>query len=126
MRTRILLALLVLFTAGAGAQERLTLATPVTRPTVTEYRVRALTLYLGEGVTTADDRIDIDLDSTTNTGTVDENTQTRRESYGGATANGLIIALNKANLSTRSLQQRIFDRLIADGRIAGTVTGTVQ
>jgi hypothetical protein len=36
----------------------------------------------------------------------------------------LINALNTANLSTRSLVKRMFERLIADGYIAGTVTGT--
>ena len=44
-----------------------------------------------------------------------------------ATGATLITALNTANLSTRSLRQRIMDRLIADcPAIAGTVTGTPQ
>ena len=45
--------------------------------------------------------------------------------YEGATASALILALNKANLTTRSLNQRIFDRLIADGKLVGTVAGSV-
>lgn len=45
--------------------------------------------------------------------------------YDGAAATTLLIGLNKANLSTRSLNQRIFDRLINDGKIAGTVSGSV-
>jgi hypothetical protein len=45
--------------------------------------------------------------------------------YEGATATTLMISLNKANLTTRSLNQRIFDRLIADGKIVGTVAGSV-
>jgi len=36
----------------------------------------------------------------------------------------LISNLNTANLTTRSLLQRVFDRLITDGAFVGTVTGT--
>jgi hypothetical protein len=38
----------------------------------------------------------------------------------------LITALNTANLSTVSLVKRIYNRLITDGYIAGTVAGTPQ
>lgn len=127
MKARILLALIMLLTVGTGAQERITLTTPITRPSVPEYRLRALTLYVGDAGTTVDDRVDVDLDPIQATsGSPDDVLPTRRESYGGATANTIILQINKANLTTRSLQQRIFDRLIADGRLAGTVTGTVQ
>jgi hypothetical protein len=46
--------------------------------------------------------------------------------YTGQEAVDMMTALNKVNLSNRSLKQRIFDRLIADGRLAGTVGGTVD
>jgi hypothetical protein len=46
--------------------------------------------------------------------------------YTGQVAVDLMVALNKVNLSTRSLKQRVFDRLIADGRLDGTVGGTVD
>ena len=47
--------------------------------------------------------------------------------YEGAVATSMMIALNKANLSTRSLHQRVLDRLLADGKIpTGTVAGTVD
>jgi hypothetical protein len=36
----------------------------------------------------------------------------------------LLNALNTANLSTNSLVKRIFNRLVADGYISGTVSGT--
>lgn len=42
------------------------------------------------------------------------------------TGQTLMIALNKANLTTRSLVQRIFDRLLTDGHLVGTVAGTVD
>ncbi len=45
--------------------------------------------------------------------------------YIGAEATNLMIALNKANLSILSLQRRILERLVADGKLpAGTVTGS--
>lgn len=39
-------------------------------------------------------------------------------------ATTLMLALNKANLSTKSLHRRILERLVADGHIAGTISGT--
>jgi hypothetical protein len=48
-----------------------------------------------------------------------------KKSYSGAEAEALIIALNKANLSTLSLQKRILQRLVTDGLMAdGAVTGS--
>jgi hypothetical protein len=41
-------------------------------------------------------------------------------------AEALIIALNKANLSVKSLQRRILEKLVADGRMDGTISGTVD
>lgn len=47
--------------------------------------------------------------------------------YFGAVATNLMIALNKANLSTQSLHQRVIAKLLADGKIpSGTQTGTVD
>jgi len=43
--------------------------------------------------------------------------------YEGAAATALMITLNKANLSTISLQKRVLQKLVADGLIAGTVSG---
>lgn len=43
----------------------------------------------------------------------------------GAPADALLLALNKANLSTISLHQRIITQAIADGKLAGTPSGTV-
>ncbi len=52
-------------------------------------------------------------------------------SYGGdgpgvnpAAVLALLVALNKADLSVKSLQRRILERLIADGKILGTISGT--
>jgi len=43
----------------------------------------------------------------------------------GAAATTLMIALNKANLSTTSLQKRVLQQAVTDGKLpAGTVSGT--
>lgn len=46
--------------------------------------------------------------------------------YNGAVATSLMVTLNKANLSVKSLHKRILEYLITDGKIAGTITGTVD
>jgi len=47
--------------------------------------------------------------------------------YSGPTATTMMVALNKVNLSTQSLNQRVFARLLADGKIpTGTTGGTVD
>jgi hypothetical protein len=110
-----LLALVVAspLVAGAAAQERITLTTPKPLPPqVVGYTVSSL--HLNWEPTP---QIVIRLKGEDGTYT--------DQVYEGATATTLMIALNKANLSTRSLTQRIFDRLIADGRIVGTVAGSV-
>lgn len=113
-RITLALALVASFALGALAQERLTLTSPLPQPAqVTGYTISKLCLTVEptpqvQAVLRATDGVQHD------------------EVYEGATATTMILALNKANLSTRSLNQRIFDRLIADGRIAGTVTGSVQ
>jgi hypothetical protein len=63
-----------------------------------------------------------------------DNGKIKQFTYGGLDANAtektkaanLMIALNKANLSTISLQKRILNQLISDGLISGTVTGVVD
>lgn len=46
-------------------------------------------------------------------------------SWDGAPAVALMVALNKANLTTTSLQKRILQQAVTDGKIAaGTVSGT--
>jgi len=44
--------------------------------------------------------------------------------YEGATAATLMASLNTANLSTKSLHRRVLERLVADGKLAGTIDGT--
>ena len=110
-----LLALVVFagFALGLTAQERLTLTTPIPPPAqVVGYTVSSLLLKWEPTP-----QIVVTLKG--------EDGKYTDQVYEGATATTLMIGLNKANLSTRSLNQRIFDRLIADGRISGTVAGSV-
>jgi hypothetical protein len=45
-------------------------------------------------------------------------------SYAGATATNLMIGLNKANLSVKSLHKRIIEQLVADHpELAGVISG---
>jgi hypothetical protein len=46
-------------------------------------------------------------------------------SWNGPTADALMLALNKANLTTQSLAQRVFAQAITDGKLIGTQSGTV-
>lgn len=42
----------------------------------------------------------------------------------GAAARTLMAALNKADLSANSLQRRVLQKLIDDGHLAGTISGS--
>lgn len=46
--------------------------------------------------------------------------------WSGSDADAMIVALNKANLGTISLMKRIFNRLLQDGVVVGTVVGAVE
>ncbi len=100
--------------------ETLILTAPVVVPasTTDTYRVVAITLNL-EAIAapaTVAGLILIDVR--------DNHDERRSFSYAGQVATDLIRALNTANLSTKSLQKRILERLSADGLLVGTVTGT--
>jgi len=92
--------------------ETLTLTTPEVTPqiTTTEYRVVYLLLEWEQGLIVIHLR-----------GTNGERTEVR---YTGPEAVTMIRTLNTANLSVKSLHKRILEKLVADGKIAGTVTGT--
>ncbi len=44
--------------------------------------------------------------------------------YEGIEATNLMVALNKADLSTKSLHRRIMEKVVADGKLSGTISGT--
>lgn len=91
--------------------ELLTLTTPIvaTRATLT---LQTLTLDFPNAVIraglTGSDGVDVAVEWT------------------GAAATTLMVALNKANLSVTSLQKRVLQQAVTDGKLtAGVVTGTV-
>jgi len=91
--------------------EIVTLTTPVTTPSLTTYAVRMINMDLDVPA------IVIRLRGS--------NGEVKTVAYNGVTATNLMVALNKANLSTTSLQKRCLERLIADGELpAGTISGS--
>ena len=122
--------LIVLLGATAFAQEKLTLTTPVSQPSIADYTASYI------GISRANWTITIQL--TSNAGPMVQCTYTNpkgltcNNGYVNATApvtvfasvQAMIQALNKANLSTQSLENRIYARLLADGAFTGSVTGT--
>ncbi len=61
--------------------------------------------------------------STISIGLVSNNGKHTSAQYTGAVAVTLLNALNKANLTVKSLQKRILERLLADGKFDGSVSG---
>lgn len=99
--------------------EELELTTPVTESkTTTKYRVVTLTLStVIEIPPDVPGAIMIDLQ--------DDHDATVSCSYSGQTAVDWIKWVNTANLTIKSLQKRILEKLSADGKLPpGTVTGT--
>ena len=92
--------------------EQINLTTPEAKLSCTYYKIERLTLDWPAKL------IYIQLLGT--------NGEAKAFTYSGDTAETLMIALNKANLSIKSLHRRIIERLTADGFIAGSITGTVD
>lgn len=102
--------------------ESLTLATPEIQPQITTSTYQISYLYLGWE------------QQTITIGLHGQNGELKTFGYGGTTPDGaindrakavtLMTALNKANLTVASLQKRVINQLIADGFMAGTVTGS--
>lgn len=79
--------------------------TPVQPPSVTNYKISSLTITPSV--------IDITL--------ADNAGGTVTHTYADQ---AMVQALNTANLSVKSLNRRLMERMIADGKIAGTISGT--
>lgn len=89
--------------------EKLDLTIPIVTSNVTSYKV--IRLYLD--FPAAYLRIDL----------MNSNNKELSFEYTGLTATTFMIALNKINLSIKSLQRRILERLITDGFLVGTISG---
>ena len=111
----IILAFLIGLWIGMGieiahATEQIDLTTPITSPSITSYKVVKLILDVeGQGIII----------------TLKSNTNDRLEiAYNGSDALTLILAMNKMNFTTTSMQKKILQKLIADGKLPGTIFGS--
>lgn len=116
----LLIGCLTLYTITLAAQEKVVLTTPVPS-TVTEYEVVELRiLKIPEWrlvITVRDNRGNVVVDR--HIGIV--------SAQNPEGADVLIKALNKANLTVSSLEKRILEHMVTEGKLpAGTVTGTPQ
>lgn len=95
--------------------EQLDLTTPIPATAATNnYQVDEI--HLRRGLVNGAPRIEIQL--------VANNGDLLHHVYHDAEASDLMAVLNRADLSTNSLHKRILDRLVADGALDGTVSGT--
>ena len=117
MRLRTLfstLLLTVFLSVSVFGAEQVDLTTPITKPTTNYYRVVLLTLdwdaaYIAIRLKGQNGEF---LDFI------------YRDELPLTEATTLMTTLNTANLSTNSLHKRILNKLVADGKLAGTVSGT--
>jgi hypothetical protein len=102
--------------------ELITLAV-ATGATTTIWRVRQLTLE--RGLTSSGGPIVSDpTRASIRAWLVGENGLEKLCQWDGATADTLIIALNKANLTTISLEKRVLNQAVTDGKLSGTISGS--
>lgn len=142
-RSRIAVAVLALF-LGVGvlalrAQEKLTLTAPVAQTSIADYQVQEIHILRANWI------ISVVLKSnvsgtisclwgdktrgvTPNVGLTCSNgyTNTATAPVGFADVQAMIVALNKANMGTTSLEKRIYNQLVSDGAFVGSVTGSPQ
>jgi hypothetical protein len=99
-----------------SSQERVTLAIPP--PVATEYRLTQLTLDWAD---IAEGRCVVSVRLLPNAPGPD-----LQHHYRGTQACVMLRQLNKANLTTASLQRRVYEQLIADKVLSGAVTGSPE
>jgi len=115
MRTKLIVLALLLLTPIVGAQEAVTLTTPIVKPSTSACSLDTLLLDV-KGA-----RIVASL--TCNNG--DQVTK-QYDSFTTPTGATLLHSLNIGNFSVNSLIKAVYTRLITDGVITGTVTGVAQ
>ena len=90
--------------------EQIELTTPIVPPSVTSYKISRLLFDIaGAGIV---------IDLVSNTG------QAIQCSYNGDEATKLMVAMNKINFTVTSMQKKILQKLIADAKLAGTISGS--
>ena len=90
--------------------EQIRLAAPISKPATTAFQVVRLTLDWESKV--------IDVTVRSDTGETQTHTFSDAES--------LLRGLNTANLSTTSLHRRILGKMVADGLLAGSISGVPE
>lgn len=138
LRMGLLAGALLLLPLAPHAQEKLTLTTPVSQTSLTDYQVDYI------GISRAAFTVVVQMHPNNaglpnivcSWGALSNNKglscsngfASATAPTGFATAQAMIIALNKANLSTagNSLEARIYTQLVTDGAFVGSVSGTPQ
>lgn len=111
-----LILLILLFIPSIGtSQEIVTLTTPVVKPSTNSCNVDVITLDV------INSRIVINLVCNNN-----ERIAKQYDSFTNPTGATLLHALNIGNFSTNSLMKAVYNRLITDGVIVGTISGVPQ
>ena len=118
---RVSLAVAILACAGAGAQERVIFQSPAKADEgAVEFRVSELVLNIEASTVTV--RL-----AEASDGSFVPGGRQIVASYAGAEATTLMRALNTADLSTRSLQRRVVEKLTSDKKIpSGVISGVPQ
>jgi hypothetical protein len=102
---------------------KVVLDTPIIGPTTPDLEICHLELHRGVKFVGAVRILDKAL-SYININVVGQNGVSLPFAYTGATADDLCVALDKANLAIKDLHTRVFERLIADGLLKGTISGS--
>lgn len=90
--------------------EQIDLTNPQPAPVATDYTIDRITFdWTGQNISIR---------------LVSNNSEIISHHYTGTIAKNLMIALNKTDLSVKSLHRRVMEKLIADGVIVGTISGT--
>ncbi len=97
--------------SNSFAGEQIDLTVPITKPTISYYSVSRLELDWDAS------RIEIHLKFAP-TG------EKFIVGYSGTEALNLMVIMNKKNFSTTSMQKTILQKLIADGKLVGTISGS--
>ncbi len=124
MTRRTTCILIVLFVLCARAQEKIVLNTPVFTGSGADFRLLSLLMRRTHPDSPA---VIVATYAEVSGTTFLAKGRTIVCQYDGSAADTLIIALNKVNLSTTSMEKRVTQQCQADGKLgAGTISGTPQ
>jgi hypothetical protein len=128
MRRPLVLVALVLGTVISSAQEKLTLTTPVSQLSILDWQVIEIALNREDWRVTVILKSNVGERRACSWSTAPDGLRCTAGFVNLSAPSGrtLMIALNKANLSTVSLERRVYNQLVTDGAFVGSVTGTPQ